>query len=106
MIGLTKVLKDALEANISQAIEPNMLVMTFTVNRAATISNKFSMAQDQTTPVENKRRNTANCEIAEFGEKIFFQPMTKCSKTNEPDVRWQYGLLMRVSTRTNEIMVS
>ena len=31
------------------------------------------------------------------------KPMTKYSKTNKLDVRWQYGFFMGVSTRTNEV---
>ena len=42
-LGVDQVLKDALEANIKQAIEPNPLVMTFMVNHAATIINRFAV---------------------------------------------------------------
>ena len=41
VIGLTRVLKDALEANIKQAKEPNTPLITFMVNHAATVINKF-----------------------------------------------------------------
>ena len=44
--------------------------------------------------------------MAEFEEKMLFQPMTKYSKGNKLDLRWQYGLFMGVATRTNEIMVN
>ena len=55
--------------------------------------------------MEQAHRTTANREIAEFGEKMLLQPM-KYSNGNELDVRWQHGLLMGVSTRTNGIMMS
>ena len=45
VIGLIRVLKDALEANIKQAIEPKTPVTTFMVNRAATIVKRFSVDQ-------------------------------------------------------------
>ena len=54
-----------------------MPVMMFMVNRSATIINRFSMDLDGTTPMEKARGTTANCEMAEFGEKILFQPNDK-----------------------------
>ena len=63
--GLTKVVKDALG--------PKTSVMTFMVNHAATIINRFSVDQDGKTPMEKARGTTANREMAEFGEKIPFQ---------------------------------
>ena len=62
VIGLTRVLKDALEASIKQTMEPNTLVMTFMVNHAATIINRFSVGQDGKTPMEKVRGTTANKE--------------------------------------------
>ena len=59
VVGFTSVLKDVLEANVTQAIEPNMLVMMFMVNRSATIINRFSMDLDGTTPMEKARGTTA-----------------------------------------------
>ena len=76
--------------------------MTFSENHVAMIINRFSVDQDGKTPMEQARGTTANRETAEFGEKILFQPMTKCKKGNKLDVSWQLG----VATRTNEIMVS
>ena len=98
VIVLTSVLKDALATNIRQ-------VMTFMVTHAATIFNRFSVGQDGKTPMEKARGTRPNREMAEFGEKILFQPMTKYNEMNKLDVRWQYGLFMDVATRTNEIMV-
>ena len=69
VIGFTRSLTDALEANIRQAIEPNMPVMTFMVNHAATIINRFSVDQDGRIPMEKARGTAANREMAEFGEK-------------------------------------
>ena len=60
VIGFTRSLTDALEANIRQAIEPNMPVMTFMVNHAATIINRFSVDQDGRTPMEKARGTAAN----------------------------------------------
>ena len=69
MIGFTRSLIDGLEANIRQAIEPNMPVMTFMVNHAATIINRFSVDQDGRIPMEKSRGTAANREVAEFGDK-------------------------------------
>ena len=55
VIGLTRVLKDALEASIKQAIEPNIPVMTFMVNHAATIIHRFSVGQDGKMPLKEAR---------------------------------------------------
>ena len=60
VIGWTRVLKDALEANIKQAMEPNTPVMSFMVNHAATIIMRFSVGQDGKTPMEKARGTTAN----------------------------------------------
>ena len=103
VIGMTRVLKDALESNIKQAVEPNTPVMTFKVNHAATIINRFSVDQDGKTPKKKSRGTTANREVADFREKILFQPMAQCNKMNKLDVRWQHGLFLGVATRTNEI---
>ena len=94
------------DADIKQAVEPNTPVMTFMVDHAATIINRFSVDQDGMAPMEKARGTTANREMAEFGEKILFEPMTKYNKMNKLGVRWQYGFVMGVATRTNEIMVS
>ena len=106
VIGLTTALKDALEANIKQAVEPNVPMTTFMVNHAVTITNRLSVDQDGRTPMERTRRTTANHDIGDFGEKILFQSMTKYNKTKKLDVWRRFGLFMAVTTRTNEIMVS
>ena len=54
--------------------------MTFMVSHAATIINRFSLEQDGKTSTENALETTANRIMAEFGEKILFQPMTKYNK--------------------------
>ena len=56
VIGLTRVLTEALEANIKQAIEPKTRVMTFMVKYAVTIINRVSVGQDRKTPVEQRKR--------------------------------------------------
>ena len=48
----------------------------------------------------------ANREIAEFGQRIFFQLVVKYHKTSKLDVRWQWGFFFTVATRPNEIMLS
>ena len=63
-----------------QTSNPTMVIY------AATVINRFSVDQDLRTPMEKTRGTTANHEMAKFGEKILFQPMTKWSKTNKPDV--------------------
>ena len=60
VIGLARVLKDALEADIKQAVEPNTPVMTFMVNHASTIINRFSVDTDGMAPMERARGTTAN----------------------------------------------
>ena len=60
VIGLIRVLKDALEANIKQAIEPNTPVVTFMVNHAGTIINRFSVDKDCKTPMDKARGTAAN----------------------------------------------
>ena len=57
VIGLTRVLTDALEANIKHAIGPNTPVMTFTVSHAPTIVNRFSVHQDGKTSDGEGTRN-------------------------------------------------
>ena len=47
-----------------QAVEPNTAVMTFMVNHAATIIDRFSVDQDGQTPMEKARGTTANRELA------------------------------------------
>ena len=50
-----------------------------------------------------ERRQT---EMTDFGEKASIQPMTKYSKGKTHYVRWQHGLFLGVTTRTNEMVVS
>ena len=97
VIGFTRSLTDALEANIRQPIEPNMPVMTFMVNHAATIMNRFSADQDGRTSMEKARGTAANREMAEFGEK---NPVPTDAKVQEDaqarrgggsaDCSWEY----------------
>ena len=75
--GLTRVRKDALEANIKQSIGPNMPVMAFMAGPTATNSNRKTVDQDGRTPMEKARGAKANLEMVEFGEKVLFQQMTK-----------------------------
>ena len=49
-----------------QTSNPTMVI------HAATVINRFSVDQDQRTPMEKTRGTTANHEMAEFGEKILF----------------------------------
>ena len=53
-------LKDALEANIKQAVEPHTPVMKLMVKGAATITNRFSVDQGGKAPMEKARRSSAN----------------------------------------------
>ena len=95
VIGFTRVLNDASEAIFGRGIEPNTRVITFTVNHSEPIINRFSVDQDGETPMEKARGTTAYRDMAEFGEKLMFQPMTKYNKGNQLDVRWQCGLNVR-----------
>ena len=83
-----------------------MLVMMFMVNRSATIINRFSMDLDGTTSMEKARGTTANCEMAEFGEKILFQPNDKVKQDEQAGREVALRALHGVSTGTHEIMVS
>ena len=67
VIGLMRVLKDAVKANIMQTIQPSTLVMTFMVSHAAAIINRFSVDQDGKSPMKKARGTDANREMAEFG---------------------------------------
>ena len=49
--------------------------------------------------MEKAHGTTANMDVAEFGEKMLFQPMTKYNKGNKLDVRWQYGLFFNENER-------
>ena len=64
------------------------------------------MDLDGRTPMEKARGTTANWEMAEFGEKILFQPSDKVKQDEgarrEVALRTFHG----VSTGTHEIMVS
>ena len=51
--------------------------------------------------MKKARGTDANRAMAEFGEKILFQPMMKYNKGNTLDVRWRYGLFTGLATRTN-----
>ena len=67
VIGLTRVQKDAQQANIKQAMEPNIPVMTFTVKHAATIISSCSVGP-------RWRRHAGRpqtVEMAEFGERRY-----------------------------------
>ena len=105
VIGLTRVMKDALESNLGKPVEPNMPIMAFMVNHAATIISRFSVDPDGRTPFEKARGTNANRELAEFGEKVLYQPMVKYNKNTKLDVRWQFGVFLGVATRTNEVMI-
>ena len=63
-------------------------------------SSTDSVDLDAKTLMEKARGTTANREMAEFGEKILFQPMTKYNEENKLDVRRQCGLFKGVATRT------
>ena len=105
VIGLTRVLKDALEANIGEGIEPNMAIMSYMVTHAATLINRFSVDVDGRTPFEKARGTAARRELAEFGEKVLYQPMAKYNKNRKLDVRWEYGVFLGVDAKTNELII-
>ena len=104
IIGLTRVLQDALEANIKQTIEPNTPVMTFMASHAATIINRVSVDQHGRTPMEKARGTTANGRVR--GEDIV--PAHDEIQQREQTRREvaTRALFMGVATRTNETMMS
>ena len=85
-IGLTRLLKDTLEPNIKQSIEPHSQVVTFMVNHGKTITSRFFVDQDGKTTMGKASGTTENRDMAEFGEKMLSQPMTKCN--NETNSMW------------------
>ena len=88
-------LKDALEANIKQAIEPNTPVTTIMLKHAAAIIKIFSMNQDGKKSMEKARGPTANREMAEFAEK-------RLEQSNKLDVKMSTRTVH--GTRINENM--
>ena len=97
VIGLIRVLDDALDHKFGQTIEPNIPINIFMMNCAV---NRFSLDPGDRTPMKQARGPNANREVAEFGEIILFQPMARCNKTSTLDVRWHQGLFLGVATRT------
>ena len=87
VLGLTRVLNCALEANIRQATQPNTPVMTFMVETRQPLS---------TDSLWIRRRARGKQRSGKSSARILFQPVTKYNEGNTLDMKWQFGLFMGV----------
>ena len=87
----TRVMRHALEARLGANINGNHPVITWLIEHAADVLNKYSIGEDGKTPYERVKGNTYTADEVEFGERVHFK-YKKEVMANKLQHRWREGL--------------
>ena len=103
--GQIRVLKDALEMRIKQKLPSDHNILTWLVEFAAVLVNRYEVGHDGKTPYERLRGKQSNLLGLEFGEKLHFRRTRSGGKLAKLDVAWQDGVFLGYRSTSGEVIV-
>ena len=87
--GHIKILRETIKQNYNIDITPTSLLMTWIVNHASWLHNRYQLHTDGKTIYERRWGNNYSKPICEFGETVLFNYAQRLDKTTKD---WEYGI--------------
>ena len=105
--GMVRTLKSALEERLGGRLEPGHPVITWLVEWAATLINRYRVGKDGQTPDQrHKGRERCHRPIAEFGESVWYMPMTTATNhLNKMETRMFDGIWLGMESRDGSVRI-
>ena len=99
-------MKDALDTRLGEKLPPDSPVITWLVQYAAVLWNRYAVSKDGKTAYERIRGKQCVRPIAEFGERIHYRPLKGDPvRENKLEAQWKDGVWLGIDTRTDEVRV-
>lgn len=80
-------------------------MMAWAVQHTTTLIVLYSADGGGKCPMQRARGQGQPKEIAEFGEKVLFQPVVTYSAVDKLVSRWHYGLFLGINLRASEVVL-
>ena len=103
--GQIRVLKDALEARIRDKVKSDHPVLTWLVEFAAVLVNRYEVGHDGKTPFERSRGKKSKMLGLEFGEMLNFRRNRAPGRLAKLDCQWEDGIFLGYRTTSGETIV-
>ena len=102
--GITRTMKLALERRLGRLVPSTHPVMTWLVEHAAVVLNRFHVSRDGRTPYERIRGKKYKGEITEFGRKVYHRHPGKV-QGGSMEARWEVGIYVGKKVRSDENII-
>ena len=103
--GQIRVLKDAFETRIRNRITADHPVLSWLVEFAAVLVNRYEVGHDGKTPYERLRGKQSRLLGLEFGELLHFRRHRAAGKQAKLDESWADGVFLGYRTLSGETIV-
>ena len=103
--GQIRVLKDALEMRLEVRIPSNHNILSWLVEFAGTVVNRYEVGRDGKTPCERLRGKQSRLIGFEFGEKVNFRRTAVGARMAKLDSLWSDGVFLGYRSISGEIVV-
>jgi hypothetical protein len=103
--GQVRVLKDALEARWSVKLPVDHPVLSYLVEYAAVLLNRFEVGKDGRTSLERCKGKKAKTLGIEFGEAVHWRRKPVGGALGKLSVLWSDGVYLGVKGKTGEMVV-
>ena len=105
MEGQIRVLKDTLEMRLEVQISSNHNILSWLVEFAGTVVNRYEVGRDGKTPYERLRGKQLRLIGFEFGEKVNFRRTAVGARMEKLDSLWSDGVFPGYPSISGEIVV-
>ena len=102
--GMIRVLKDCLEMRWNTKISPNSPVLTWLVEFAAVLINRYEVGHDGKTAHERIRGKVSKMLGFEFGEKMWFRRQPVGQRLAKLESLWETGVFIGYRAQSGEYM--
>ena len=104
--GQVRTMLIALEKKLDEKIGEGLPVLEWMVEYSALLISRYAKGSDGKTPVERLRGRISQRPLAEFGETVMHRIQKKPEKLSGLETRWEPGVWLGISSRTNEAVIA
>jgi len=102
--GMTRTLKDLIEAYGPMEIDPTHNISPWMVEYAAQLLSRYKVGEDGKTPYERIKGKKFKTPLVTFGERVRFLKSESVGK-NKWDCRWSHGIFLGIRETSGEYLL-
>lgn len=103
--GQIRVIKDALETRWKVKIGEEQKVLSWLVEYAAVLVNRYEVGHDGKTPYERARGKSSRMLGVEFGERLLFRRQPIGARLAKLESLWEEGVFLGYRSQSGEYMI-